>query len=385
MSHPKAKPQPVLSTAADSALSEADSDDINADTSNSANSIADAIALFIEHLSVIRRLSRHTITAYQTDLNKFLNHCEQLQVTAIALIDTDLVRQYAARQHRDGMSPRSIQRMLSSLRSFFNFTNLHATPGNRGDYNPADDVKAPKANKKLPSTLDVDQVKSLLDNCVDKTDNDKTLALRDKALMEIFYAAGLRLAELAALDIHDIDLDDAMLTVTGKGNKQRILPLGSAAIEALKNWLQARAILAIDNETAVFVSRHGSRLSHRAIQQRLKLATQHLEYQQNLHPHMLRHSFASHMLESSGDLRAVQELLGHANLSTTQIYTHLDFQHLAQVYDQAHPRAQKVDSHDKFSTESNIGGNSNKNTDTSKTQKDQQPSKAKKIKSRHEC
>lgn len=347
---------------------------MNEQVINNSDQLKFAIALFIEHLTVVRRLSPHTISAYQADLDHFFAHCEHLQVSKTIEVDTKLIRQYAAQLHRKDLSPKSIQRKLSSIRTFFNFTNKHLKPiGSNADFNPADSVSAPKALKKLPVTLDVDQVKGLLDSALSRpsvtklsTKNpaqEKTadgLAIRDKAIIETFYAAGLRLAELAGLNMSDIDLQAKLVTVTGKGNKQRILPLGKAAVDAIKLWLNARAILLAENETALFISRRGTRLSHRAIQQRLKNATRHLEHQQNLHPHMLRHSFASHLLESSGDLRAVQELLGHANLSTTQIYTHLDFQHLASVYDQAHPRAQRSAKHEKAADQAS---SSNKKTD----------------------
>lgn len=306
--------------------------------------LSSSIEKFLEHLRVVRRLSPHTISAYQTDLKIFHAHCQQQSISSPAEIDTHQVRQYAAGLHRSGKAPKSIQRALSSIRTFFNYYNQYPASGAaKTDFNPADDVAAPKAIRKLPETLDVDQVKQLLDNRKHQptAHTQSALMLRDAALMETIYAAGLRLAEIAALDIADIDFDEGLVRVTGKGSKERILPLGNEALTALRAWLAVRALLANESESAVFVSQRGSRLSHRAIQQRLKSASQYLEHQQNLHPHMLRHSFASHMLESSGDLRAVQELLGHANLSTTQIYTHLDFQHLASVYDKAHPRAQR--------------------------------------------
>ena len=318
------------------------------------DALNNASVLFIEYLTSVRRLSSHTVAAYQADLKHFCQYCQASQRETLSSIDGEWIRQYTARLHRQGLAPKSIQRKLSCIRSFFNFTHQHIDGQSlAGDHNPADGIRAPKANKKLPVTMDVDQVKGLLDNALARpakstanqntAEADNTLAIRDKAIMETFYAAGLRLAELALLNVHDIDLSQAqsLITVTGKGNKQRIMPLGKAAINAIKHWLTERPTLAIAEEPALFVSTRGTRLSHRAIQQRLKVATQHLEHQQNLHPHMLRHSFASHMLESSGDLRAVQELLGHANLSTTQVYTHLDFQHLASVYDDAHPRAQR--------------------------------------------
>ncbi len=308
--------------------------------------LANGITNFIEYLRIVRRLSPHTVKAYQADLDRFSAYCLNIPLELIQDIDTPTVRMFASKLHRQGLAPRSIQRKLSSIRSFFDFSRQQLLPITARDFNPANDVKAPKFPQKLPTTMDVDQVKALLDNAAKpnlgrtkKRAGDESLLVRDHAIMETFYASGLRLAELALLDIADVDLNTGLITVTGKGSKQRILPLGKAAITAITKWLQQRNALADGDELAMFVSLRGTRLSHRAIQQRLKVATAHLTHQQNLHPHMLRHSFASHILESSGDLRAVQELLGHANLSTTQIYTHLDFQHLASVYDKTHPRA----------------------------------------------
>ena len=222
--------------------------------------------------------------------------------------------------------------------------------------NPVIGISAPKIPKKLPKTLDVDQVSQLLSPYKksgtekSKANNSKNpgednLVLRDHAMMELFYSSGLRLSELANLNMNDIDLRDGSMRVVGKGKKTRDLPIGSKAIEAMQIWLQARKLLLNvqenENEKAVFLSQNGKRLSNRSIQMRLKEWAVKKDIGSNLHPHMLRHSFASHMLESSSDLRAVQELLGHADISTTQIYTHLDFQHLAKVYDKAHPRAKK--------------------------------------------
>ena len=314
--------------------------------------IDQAISTFIAHLLSVRRLSKHTASAYRADLHKLATYCAAHHCHSIAAIDTALVRQFAATLNRKGMSAASIQRSLSSIRSFFAYANQHLSEKVLTvNYNPADGVRAPAGVKKLPVTLDVDQLKGLLDQQQNSRHKDadrqkslgnkNLLALRDQAMMETFYAAGLRLAELANLDITDVDQAEGLVAVTGKGNKQRLVPIGSIALQAIKAWLAVRANLAQPEQTALFVSTRGQRISHRAIQQRLKLAGQQLDQQQHLHPHMLRHSFASHLLESSGDLRAVQELLGHANLSTTQIYTHLDFQHLASVYDQAHPRAQR--------------------------------------------
>ena len=314
--------------------------------------IVPAIASFISYLLLVRRLSKHTAAAYRADLHKLAIYCANHHCHSIAAIDTALIRQFAAKLNRQGLSAASIQRSLSSIRSFFSYANHHLhNQALRVDYNPANGVRAPTGIKKLPVTLDVDQLKGLLDHQQDNghqdtnsqgsTGNKKRLALRDQAMMETFYAAGLRLAELASLNLSDVDQIEGLVTVTGKGNKQRLVPIGATALQAIKEWLIVRSNLTQPEQAALFVSTRGLRISHRAIQQRLKLAGQRVDQQQHLHPHMLRHSFASHLLESSGDLRAVQELLGHANLSTTQIYTHLDFQHLASVYDKAHPRAQR--------------------------------------------
>ena len=200
--------------------------------------------------------------------------------------------------------------------------------------NIADGISAPKAPKTLPKTLDADQAAQFV-----QVEGDEFINRRDRALVELIYSSGLRLAEVVSLNLADIDWHDALLTVTGKGNKTRILPVGSYALNAIKNWLVERKLYAEEREQALFITQRGGRMSHRAVQVRMQQLSVTQGMDNPVHPHMLRHSFASHMLESSGDLRLVQELLGHANISTTQIYTHLDFQHLAKVYDQAHPRA----------------------------------------------
>lgn len=197
-------------------------------------------------------------------------------------------------------------------------------------------MRAPKTDKRLPKTLSVDQVTALIE-----IDVNDPLSYRDKAALELFYSSGLRLAELCNLDLNDLNLSDRLVRVTGKGNKTRDLPIGQQADQAIRAWLLQRNTLPIKDFDAVFISKHGRRINPRTIQQRVKLWAQKQGIDINVSPHMLRHSFASHLLESSGELRAIQELLGHANISTTQIYTHLDFQHLAQVYDDAHPRAKK--------------------------------------------
>ena len=202
--------------------------------------------------------------------------------------------------------------------------------------NPFDSIKAPRGPRRLPATLDIDAMQQLLN-----LPGDGPLTVRDRAILELFYSSGFRLSELVGLDLSDIDLASGEARVSGKGSKVRVVPVGRMALRALRDWLAVRNQLANDDEVAMFVSRRGSRLAARSIEQRLKYWSMRQGINRNLHPHMLRHSFASHLLESSGDLRAVQELLGHQNISTTQIYTHLDFQHLAKIYDSAHPRARK--------------------------------------------
>jgi integrase/recombinase XerC len=245
------------------------------------------------------------------------------------------VRALVALWHRGGKGGSTIQRMLSSLRTFYHFLLREGLAAD----NPAEGIRAPKTARRLPKTLDQEQVGHLLDSPADSND---PFSLRDQAMMELIYSSGLRLAELISLDVDTIDFRDGEMTVTGKGSKARMLPVGAPAIAAVKQWLQHRAILVKDpREQALFVNKQGRRVSARTVQHRLAAAARARGLDQHLHPHMLRHSFATHMLEASGDLRAVQELLGHANLSTTQVYTHLDFQHLASVYDGAHPRAQR--------------------------------------------
>ncbi len=246
-------------------------------------------------------------------------------------MDIHHFRALIAKWHRNGLSPRSIHQRLSSLRGLYNFLIREK----QAESNPLSGLRAPKMGRKLPRDIDIDEIFKLLDGMPSST----PLEIRDRAILELFYSSGLRLAELAGLDLFHIDFSDYSLQVLGKGNKSRHTPIGKKALAAIRLWLQARALIAKPEETAVFVSQQGNRLSHRAIQQRLKLWGKRLGLSTPVHPHKLRHSFATHMLEASGDLRAVQEMLGHADLSTTQIYTHLDFQHLANVYDSAHPRA----------------------------------------------
>jgi len=285
---------------------------------------------YLTGLAVERRLSDHTIKAYQRDLAKLIAFCDGRGTLLWQGLNNHIVRLFSAHLNANGMHAKSIQRTLSAGRGFCQYLIQQ----NELTTNPFDDVRAPKAEKRLPKTLSVDQITALVE-----LDANDPLSYRDKAILELFYSSGLRLAELCSLDLNDLDLPSKLLRVTGKGNKTRDLPIGRQADQAIRNWLLQRNALPLKDYEAVFVSKHGNRISPRSIQARVKhwAAKQGIEL--SVSPHMLRHSFASHLLESSGELRAVQELLGHSNISTTQIYTHLDFQHLAQVYDDAHPRA----------------------------------------------
>ena len=286
-------------------------------------------------------LSENTRAAYKRDLETLVSYLTNHEITSWQDVGIPEIRTYIASRHRQGIGGRTLQRSLSSIRRFFNYLideGLHTS-------NPADVIKAPKSPRKLPKVLDTDEANKLLEIQSDNPLADDPLAKRDLAMMELMYSSGLRVSELAGLDIDDLDLHAAQAHVTGKGSKQRIVPIGTKAIAAIRNWLLLRPSFLKDdvneNQAAVFLSRNGKRISVRSIQQRFRHWGMKQDLNSSLHPHMLRHSFASHLLESSGDLRAVQELLGHADISTTQVYTHLDFQRLAQVYDQAHPRARK--------------------------------------------
>jgi integrase/recombinase XerC len=300
---------------------------------------------FFSYLQSERRYSPHTVSAYRRDIQHFLNCCrlDESQIIHWDDIKQADIRRCVASLHRQGLSGKSLQRWLSSIRSLFKFMCRF----NRATQNPAVGIPAPKAAKRLPKTLNVDEINQLLEGNTNKPETGKTspaenkLEKRDTAMMELMYACGLRLSELSGLNLQNIDWQQQTVQVTGKGQKQRRIPFGRKAKAALNDWLKQRAIVADETETALFVSLRGSRLSNSSIQKRLKKMAFNQGLNTNIYPHMLRHSFASHLLESSKDLRAVQELLGHANLSTTQIYTHLDFQHLAGVYDSAHPRARK--------------------------------------------
>lgn len=291
------------------------------------------LADFFKQLTVEVRASEHTVKSYQRDIQHLSRYCTDKAITGWADLKHTDIRAYIAGRHRKGLSSKSLQRELSAIRSFYNYLlkTGHVVA------NPAQHIKAPKQARKLPKTLDVDQLSGLLE-----AGTSSLLELRDVAMFELFYSSGLRLSELAALNLTDLDLPDNTLIVRiGKGGKSRVLPIGSKAVTAIENWLHQRALKTPPTEPALFVSTRGTRLGQRSIELRLELWCKKKGIAEHIHPHMLRHSFASHLLESSQDLRAVQELLGHSNISTTQIYTHLDFQHLAEIYDKAHPRAKK--------------------------------------------
>lgn len=296
------------------------------------DALRSGVGRFLDGLRTERRLSPHTASSYARDLDALLEYCATHGIESWSSLDTQHLRSFAAQCHRRGLAPRSVQRRLSAVRSLCRF--LIREGELRSD--PTADVQAPKARKRLPTTLDADTMARLLEFRA-----DDRLGVRDKAIMELFYSSGLRLAELLGLDLTDLDLRDRTVRVLGKGRKVRIVPVGRHAAEALSKWLAERATVAAVGETAVFVGVNGRRLGPRIVQRRIARWARLQGLPEHVHPHLFRHSFASHLLESSGDLRAVQELLGHANISTTQVYTHLDFQHLARIYDASHPRARR--------------------------------------------
>jgi len=301
-------------------------------TSDLSDALTGPLADFIRHLESEKRHSPRTCESYQRDLRRLAGWLQEHNLASWRDLSLHHVRRYVARLSRDGLGGHSIARHLSATRRFYQFLLREGLAKD----NPALDVRAPKTGRRLPKVADVDQVQQLLE-----TAPDDPLEVRDLAMFELMYSSGIRLAELASLDLPALDFRGREIRVLGKGNKERILPVGGKAISALQRWLSVRDQYADEQETAVFVSQRGSRLSRRSIQARLARWGIRAGADQRLHPHLLRHSFASHMLESSGDLRAVQELLGHADIATTQVYTHLDFQHLARVYDQSHPRAHR--------------------------------------------
>ena len=292
------------------------------------------IEQFLQRQKRQRVLSANSRIAYRRDLQKLHDYAFQQTLPAWDQLTVCQARAFLAGLRQQGLSGRSIQRLLSACRAFYQYLLKNRA----ARINPFVGLRAPKSPHRLPTTLSVDQLAELLER-----QDDSILSVRDHAILELFYSTGLRLSELASLDVDSVDFDQNQIPVTGKGNKQRIVLLGDKASGALTDWLGRRSRLANQSERALFVNAKGGRLGVRGIQYRLNRWAQARGLGQRLHPHMLRHSFASHLLESSGDLRAVQEMMGHADIATTQIYTHLDFQHLARVYDQAHPRAGKTD------------------------------------------
>lgn len=285
---------------------------------------------FLAYLRGQRRAAEQTCIGYRRDLERWRRYCCQRGLGQWRDVGVTDVRLYVAARHKEDIASKSIQRELAAIRSFYRFLQKHGF----SDSNPASMVRAPKGGKKLPKTLDVDQIAGILDVAP-----DGNLEIRDQAMFELFYSSGLRLSELVMLDVRDVRLAEGVLLVRfGKGGKQRQVPVGEKAVASIRRWLENRAET---NSPALFISKNGDRLGQRSVQQRLERWCGKHGLRQHIHPHMLRHSFASHMLEASQDIRAVQELLGHSDIGTTQIYTHLDFQHLAKIYDQSHPRAKK--------------------------------------------
>lgn len=289
---------------------------------------------FTGHLEFERRLSTLTCKHYRRDLDALAQWCDEAGLDRWSDLDSEHIRAFSGTCYRRGLSARSIQRRLSAARTFYRYL-LREKHVRR---NPVESVPAPKSPKRLPGNLDADRMARLLD-----IPGEGPLVDRDRAILELLYSSGLRLAELVDLDCGDVDTRDATVRVTGKGNKDRIVPVGRMALAALAKWSKSRQALAPADEQALFVSNRGSRLSPRSVQARVAHWARRQGIDAKVYPHLFRHSFATHLLESSHDLRGVQELLGHANISTTQVYTHLDFQHLAQIYDKTHPRARAKD------------------------------------------
>ncbi|GAM56337.1 tyrosine recombinase xerC [Vibrio ishigakensis] len=296
------------------------------------DSLSDRLEAFIAHLKNERGVSEHTQANYHRQLTIIAGQLSALGVTEWQKVDTAWVRQIAAKGAREGLKPNSLATRLSCLRSFFDFLVLKGVI----KANPAKGVSSPRAHKRLPKNLDVDQTNQLLE-----IDMDDPLAIRDRAMMELMYGTGMRLSEIVSLDVDHISNGRGEIRVIGKGNKERIVPFSGEARVWVEHWCRVRPDLLKYEEPALFISKLGKRISHRNVQKRMAEWGIKQGVSSHVTPHKLRHSFATHILESSGNLRAVQEMLGHESLSTTQVYTHLDFQHLAQVYDNAHPRAKK--------------------------------------------
>jgi len=293
----------------------------------------ESIARFRRHLATERRYSPHTDSNYARELAALVHFCDARGIVEWRELDSQHLRVFAAQSHASGLAPRSIQRRLSAVRSFLRFLLVREK---RIESNAGADVRAPKAVRRLPQVLDPEQMARLLE-----LPGEGPFVARDRAMMELLYSSGLRLAELVQLDVGDVHVTDRTVRVLGKGGKERVIPVGRHALAALESWCGRRAGMACADTAALFVGRGGRRLGRRAVQARVAYWARRQGLPMHVHPHLFRHSFASHLLESSGDLRGVQELLGHADISTTQVYTHLDFQHLARLYEASHPRARK--------------------------------------------
>jgi integrase/recombinase XerC len=310
---------------------------------------AEQVAAYLAWLAGQRRQSAHTLSAYARDLARLVALAAEQPLAALEVAS---IRRQIACLHGKGLSGRSLARLLSAWRGFFRWLQQEG----RGACNPCLTLRAPKSPRRLPDALSVEESIGLLEGGdqtgVDANEAHAVLDLRDRAMFELFYSSGLRLSELDGLNLDVLESlrDSGEIRVTGKRSKTRVVPVGGKAQEALEAWLVARASLAAPEENALFVSRRGTRISMRMIQKRLNRRAKEADFSAPVHPHMLRHSFASHLLQSSGDLRAVQEMLGHSSIASTQVYTHLDFQHLSKIYDQTHPRARLKEEDEKRKT-----------------------------------
>lgn len=296
------------------------------------------LANYLQHLRAERRMSTNTVSNYQRDLGHLSQLLNTHSLKSWQQLQAHHIRELIADRRREGLGAASLHRLLSSIRGFYRWLQRYQ----HADHDPTTGIKAPKREQKLPQVLEIEEVANIAEAPQHSAQANEPIALRDRAIMELFYSSGLRLSELAQLERYDYDPGERAVSIRhGKGNKQRRVPVGRIAAQAIQDWLKVRGQMAQANSPALFVSKRGSGLSVRSIQARLDHWAKLSGVNKPVHPHLLRHSFASHMLQSSGDLRAVQELLGHADISTTQIYTHLDYQHLAKVYDKAHPRARR--------------------------------------------
>ncbi len=296
--------------------------------------IKEAIQNFLSYIKTEKRYTKDTIKSYTLDLTKFKEHTNGLGIFSIKELDTYHIQDYVKLLHRKGLLPTSIARKASTIRSMFSYL----TKKKIINLNPSKQIKTPKKAKTLPSILSIEQVNSLC-----SIPSSSNVAIRDRAMIELMYSSGLRLSEITSLDIDSIDFTNKTLLVMGKGKKQRYLPVGGKAIEAVQLWIKVKENYAQSSGKALFINKFGERLSNRSVQTRLNYWAKNLGVNCKVSPHMLRHSCATHLLEASGDLRAVQEFLGHEDITTTQIYTNVDFEHLKSVYDKAHPKAKKTE------------------------------------------